>query len=175
MIKTHDFTDPVNICLFCYKYPVYAIGKHKTEDLRILHLHDIVAWSLIAGRDALMFEETTDGTLLDPNHKYICFLYEDGSESTFRESHCVFTVDYPVGYADHETDWIQGDNTMSELILKPSSADLAIRQLIQKYHVYGAEVVINALVRATKDEPYLDEKALVKLFEYAYNRERRTD
>lgn len=64
---------------------------------------------------------------------------------------------------------------MSELILKPSSADLAIRQLIQKYHVYGAEVIINALVRATKDEPYLDEKALVKFFEYAYDRERRTD
>ncbi len=63
------------------------------------------------------------------------------------------------------------------LIVTPSNLDIAIRRLIEKYHVYGAECVVNALVRATADELYLDPDAISRMFTYAYKREekRRND
>lgn len=63
------------------------------------------------------------------------------------------------------------------IIITPSNADIAIRRLIEKYHGYGAEVIVNALVRATADELYLDPDAISRMFTYAYKREekRRND
>jgi hypothetical protein len=46
-----------------------------------------------------------------------------------------------------------------------------VKKLISEHHVYGAEAVVKALVRASKSEPYLDENALVKLVHSAFRRE----
>ena len=43
-----------------------------------------------------------------------------------------------------------------------------IIDLVNKYHVYGAECVINALVESTVKEPYLDEDAIIKMVHKAF-------
>lgn len=57
--------------------------------------------------------------------------------------------------------------------LTPSNCDIQIRQMVDKYHIYGAECLVNALVRASLNQPYLDGNAMMKLFQYAYERERK--
>ena len=52
-----------------------------------------------------------------------------------------------------------------------AGTDRAVRELIKEHHVYGAETVINALVRATTDELYLGEDVLIRLIHKAYERE----
>lgn len=52
-----------------------------------------------------------------------------------------------------------------------AATDNEVKKLIDEHHVYGAEVVINALVRASKGEPYLNETALVQLIHSAFRRE----
>lgn len=52
-----------------------------------------------------------------------------------------------------------------------AGTDRAVRELIKEHHVYGAETVINALVRATTDELYLGEDVLIRMIHDAYVRE----
>ena len=52
-----------------------------------------------------------------------------------------------------------------------AGTDKAGRDLIKEHHVYGAETVVNALVRATTDELYLGEDVLIRLIHKAYERE----
>lgn len=52
-----------------------------------------------------------------------------------------------------------------------AGTDKAVRDLIKEHHVYGAETVVNALVRATIDEPYMGEDMLIRLVHKAYERE----
>lgn len=51
-----------------------------------------------------------------------------------------------------------------------AATDREVKELIKGYHVYGAEVLINALARATKDEPYLKEDDVIRLVKSAYKR-----
>lgn len=44
-----------------------------------------------------------------------------------------------------------------------------IIDLVNKYHVYGAECVINALVESTVREQNLDEDAIIKMVHNAFN------
>lgn len=57
--------------------------------------------------------------------------------------------------------------------LLPHNCDFLVKQLIQQYHVYGAECIINALARASLSEPYLDGLVLSSMIRYAYEREDR--
>lgn len=52
-----------------------------------------------------------------------------------------------------------------------ATTDREIGELIYRHHVYGAEAVINALVRAAKKEPYLDKYAVLRMVERAFDRE----
>ena len=52
-----------------------------------------------------------------------------------------------------------------------AETDREIRELIQKHHVYGAEAVINALVRAAATEPYLTNYEILKILNNALERE----
>ena len=45
-----------------------------------------------------------------------------------------------------------------------ASADKEIGALIDNFHVYGAETVINALVRACRGKRFLNKKALLDIF-----------
>jgi len=55
--------------------------------------------------------------------------------------------------------------------LVPSNCDQEIRGMLEQYHVYGAECIINALARAALNETYLDGNVLGRMMEIAYDRE----
>jgi hypothetical protein len=54
-----------------------------------------------------------------------------------------------------------------------ASTDKEINELINDHHIYGLESIINAVVRACKDEPYVNEDYIIKLVKSAYDREER--
>ena len=60
---------------------------------------------------------------------------------------------------------------MQDTKLTISSLDREIGALISQHHVYGAECVINALVRASKKESYLGQAAIVRMVGQAFKRE----
>ena len=51
--------------------------------------------------------------------------------------------------------------------MKPIDVDREVKDLISNYHVYGAEVLLNALVRASVNEPYLRQEDLVRILMHA--------
>ena len=56
-----------------------------------------------------------------------------------------------------------------------AETDRTIKELIKEHHVYGAEAVINALVRASQDEPYLDEGVYILMIQNAYKHIKEVD
>lgn len=50
---------------------------------------------------------------------------------------------------------------------------MEIGKIIKDWHVYGLEALINAIVRATINEPYIDADYIKKLVDTAYERETR--
>ena len=55
--------------------------------------------------------------------------------------------------------------------MKPIEVDREVKDLIINYHVYGAEVLLNALVRAAVNEPYLRQEDLVRILIHAVRRQ----
>ena len=55
-----------------------------------------------------------------------------------------------------------------------AKADREVKDLIQKNHVYGAEAIINALVRAAQTEPYLTPDAIKSMVDHAFERQEAT-
>ena len=51
-----------------------------------------------------------------------------------------------------------------------AETDNQIKGIIKQWHVYGAEAIIGALVRACKNEPYLQGEDLYKLLDSALSR-----
>ena len=49
-----------------------------------------------------------------------------------------------------------------------AETDKQIRGVIKQWHVYGAEAIVNALVRACEHEPYLQRDDLLRLLDHAY-------
>lgn len=49
-----------------------------------------------------------------------------------------------------------------------AQVDKEIKDLINNHHVYGAEVLISALARASKNEKWLGKKDIHKLVDEAY-------
>lgn len=56
-----------------------------------------------------------------------------------------------------------------------AQADKEISELIAEHHMYGAETICNALVRAVKTERWIDERDLIKLIIRATRREEDAD
>lgn len=52
-----------------------------------------------------------------------------------------------------------------------ASTDKEVKELINDHHIYGLESIINAVVRACKDESYVNEDYIIKLVKSAYERE----
>ena len=52
-----------------------------------------------------------------------------------------------------------------------AGTDREVRVLIKQHHIYGAETIINALVRAAVTEPHLTKDAIIKMVEHAFERE----
>ena len=52
-----------------------------------------------------------------------------------------------------------------------AGTDREVRVLIKQHHIYGAETIINALVRAAQTEPYLTKDAIIKMVDRAFERE----
>lgn len=48
---------------------------------------------------------------------------------------------------------------------------MTIGSIIKEWHVYGLEALINAIVRASINEPYIDAEYIKKLVDTAYKRE----
>ena len=59
--------------------------------------------------------------------------------------------------------------------MKIATADREIKEIIDKHHVYGAEVLINAIVRAARRQPYLGQREIQHLVERAFEREEAGD
>jgi len=49
-----------------------------------------------------------------------------------------------------------------------ASADKEISGLVENFDVYGAEAVINALVRACRGKRFLNKKALLDIFDHSF-------
>lgn len=56
-----------------------------------------------------------------------------------------------------------------------AETDREIRTIVEKHHVYGAEAVINALVRAVKNEKQLSKHEIEKMLDHAFEREEQCD
>lgn len=56
-----------------------------------------------------------------------------------------------------------------------AAMDGEITWTIHNYHTYGAEVIINALVKACKGHAYLQREHIEKLLDEAYKREEAED
>ena len=54
--------------------------------------------------------------------------------------------------------------------MKISELRKAVRELFQEKRIYAAEAIVNALVEASKDDPYLDEEFLRFLIHDAFKR-----
>lgn len=46
-----------------------------------------------------------------------------------------------------------------------------VKGVIREHHIYGAECLINELVRAAQEEPYLTKEAMFRMIESAFKRE----
>lgn len=60
---------------------------------------------------------------------------------------------------------------MKDNTLTIARLDREFTALIDMHHVYGAESIVNALVRATKGHPYLTKDDVFMLFYKAYQME----
>lgn len=49
-----------------------------------------------------------------------------------------------------------------------SELDKSLREVVERYHVYGAESIINALIRACEGRDYLSREYVIKLVNAAY-------
>ena len=47
-----------------------------------------------------------------------------------------------------------------------AATDREVRNLIREHHIVGAEAVVNALARATKEEKYLDREAIIRMLDH---------
>lgn len=56
-------------------------------------------------------------------------------------------------------------------MLTIATLDKELKNLIDGYSVYGAESIINSLVRASKSNHHLNKEMLIQLIEEAYRRE----
>lgn len=45
------------------------------------------SWSIVDGEDAKQIEEETDESCIDENHEYLVLEFNNGTTSTFRNSH----------------------------------------------------------------------------------------
>ena len=52
-----------------------------------------------------------------------------------------------------------------------AGTDREVRVLIKQHHIYGAETIINALVRAAQTEPHLTRDEIVSMVDHAFKRE----
>lgn len=55
-------------------------------------------------------------------------------------------------------------------IMTIAQTEKEIKGLVKEHHIYGAETIINALVRSSKDISYLDEETIVKMVKSAFER-----
>ena len=63
---------------------------HSIKDLgqtRKVRYNNIIRWEIISGDDAKEIEAETTSDCIDELHEYLVLHFEDGSESTFRNSH----------------------------------------------------------------------------------------
>jgi len=56
-----------------------------------------------------------------------------------------------------------------------AQTDREIKALINEHHTYGAETIINALARASKDEKFLGEDEVIVLVKSAFKRMREEE
>lgn len=57
--------------------------------------------------------------------------------------------------------------------MKICQLDKELNEIVSNHHVYGAECIINSLVRACIDENYLDFDDLCRMLRHSYEHERR--
>lgn len=58
----------------------------------------------------------------------------------------------------------------SEETVTIAQLDTELRRVIERHHVYGAEAIINALIRACEGRDYLSREYVIKLVNAAYKR-----
>ena len=56
-----------------------------------------------------------------------------------------------------------------------AATDKEVRNLIEKHHVYGLEVIINSIVRAAKTQQYMTEDVMHALIRSAFEFEKIAD
>lgn len=64
-----------------------AHGSQDLGKIRNVKYDDITSWEIISGDDAKQIEAETTSDCIDELHEYLVLHFEDGSESTFRNSH----------------------------------------------------------------------------------------
>lgn len=67
------------------KYTAHSI-KDLGRTLKVRY-DNITSWEIVSGIDAEEIEASTDRTCIDELHEYLVLHFEDGTESTFRNSH----------------------------------------------------------------------------------------
>ena len=50
------------------------------------------------------------------------------------------------------------------------SVNKEVKECIEKYHVYGAEAIINSVILSMKNEPYFTKEDFMKMIDFAYER-----
>ena len=73
---------------FSAEIEVYEKCKYESpEDSKTIRYDNIKEWEIVSGEDAKTIESETDESCIDEYHEYLILHFEDGSTSTFRNSH----------------------------------------------------------------------------------------
>lgn len=60
----------------------------------------------------------------------------------------------------------------NDLTVSIATLDHTMQGIVAHHSVYGVECVINSLVRAIHDRPYLDREALIRMLDHALKNEK---
>jgi hypothetical protein len=87
MKETRTVGRTVDIEVKMYDLCKYARESYENKELRHVQ-KNVISWDILTGEDVEEIESNLNNEEMDELHEYIRLNFEDGSEATYRNSHC---------------------------------------------------------------------------------------
>ena len=87
MKETRTVGRTVDIEVKMYDLCKYTRESRENRELRHIQ-RGVISWDIITGEDVKEIESNLNDDEMDELHEYITLNFEDGSEATYRNSHC---------------------------------------------------------------------------------------
>lgn len=163
-------------CIECMANGRKYIGRSKNVDSRVA---DHFARLKRGAHHVPLFQEDFNKYGEDAFMAQILETYSDSRGTHERDWQLLlktYDAEHGYNYNDKYFTSLEGQTLIKEreegkLAVTIAATDREIKGIIEKHHVYGAEVVINALTRASIEESYLDENTIIQMVHNAFKRE----